>query len=343
VPQNTDSLPLHADRVLISVNPTAGSRSAQPMVDRLIELLRQRGFQTEILTELDTVAERANRWHTDGRLRALVGVGGDGTAAELANRVAAGVPLTMLPAGNENLLARYLNLGRAPETVCQTIADGALVRLDAGKAGQRIFLLMIGCGFDAEVVRRVHDRRTGHIRRRNYFKPIWDLTRSYEYPELRVYWGNGDVETCEVRPAPAAVRWLFAFNLPCYGGGLRLAPQADGADGLLDVCAFRRGSLWHALRYTAAVLLGRHQVMADCTMRRVRRLRVTSEAEVPYQLDGDPGGLLPVDVEVLPGRLALVVPATQAARFRGRVAGVDGHRREALVGEPPDPGVPGAR
>ncbi|MHC4177577.1 MAG: hypothetical protein ACYSWU_08725, partial [Planctomycetota bacterium] len=72
----------------------------------------------------------------------------------------------------------------------------------------------------------------------------------------------------------------------------------------------------HGLRYTAAVLLGRHQAMADCTTRRVRRLRITSEAEVPYQLDGDPGGFLPVDVEVLPGRLALVVPAAEAKRFQ---------------------------
>lgn len=314
--QNTSSsLPPEADRVLISVNLTAGPRSAQRRVDRLVQLLVERGFRTEILTELDAVAERANHWHAEGRLRTLVGVGGDGTAAELVNRIAPGVPLTMLPAGNENLLARYLKLGRTPEAVCRTIVDGALVRLDAGRAGQRIFLLMIGCGFDAEVVRRVHDHRTGHIRKRNYFKPILELIRSYEYPELRVYWGDGDTDAAQLQSPPAVVRWLFAFNLPCYGGGLRLAPRADCTDGLLDVCAFRRGSLWHGLQYTAAVLLGQHQAMADCTIRRVQRLRITSQAEVPYQLDGDPGGLLPVDVEVLSGRLALVVPARQAKRF----------------------------
>ena len=314
--QNTSSsLPPEADRVLISVNLTAGPRSAEPRVDRLAQLLAERGFRTEILTELDAVAERANHWHAERRLRTLVGVGGDGTAAELVNRIAPGVPLTMLPAGNENLLARYLKLGRTPEAVCRTIVDGALVRLDAGRAGHRIFLLMIGCGFDAEVVRRVHHHRTGHIRKRNYFKPILELIRSYEYPELRVYWGDGDTDAAQLQFPPAVVRWLFAFNLPCYGGGLRLAPRADGTDGLLDVCAFRRGSLWHGLQYTAAVLLGQHQGMADCTMRRVQRLRITSQAEVPYQLDGDPGGLLPVDVEVLAGRLALVVPARQAQRF----------------------------
>jgi diacylglycerol kinase family enzyme len=35
---------------------------------------------------------------------------------------------------------------------------------------------------------------------------------------------------------------------------------------------------------------------------------LTSEAEVPYQLDGDPGGILPLDLDILPGRLTLVIP-----------------------------------
>jgi len=300
-----------ADRVVISVNPIAGARSVQARVDRLVELLEQDGFQVEALTDLGAVADRANAYHAEGCLRALVGVGGDGTAAELVNRAEPGVPFTMLPSGNENLFARYLDLGSTPESVCRTITEGATLRLDAGRANGRIFLLMIGCGFDAEVVRRVHQRRTGHIRSRNYIKPILASIRSYQYPELRVYWDDQGAEA----GLPSAVRWLFAFNLPCYGGGLRLAPQADGTDGLLDACAFRRGSLWHGLRYAVGVFLRRHQRMADCTTCRVRRLRISAEAEVPYQLDGDPGGVLPVDVDVVPDRLNLVVPGWVAKSF----------------------------
>ena len=327
--QNTPFLPPDADRVLILVNPKAGARSPQTCVDRLAQLLEQQGFQTEILTDLSEVAGQANQWYTEGRLRALVGAGGDGTAAELVNRTLDGLPLTMIPFGNENLLAGYLDLGNTPESVCQTITDGALVRLDAGKANGRVFLLMASCGFDADVVRRVHQFRKGHIRSRNYIKPILESIRSYEYPELRVYWDElaspsetppAEQSPSETPPAeqspPLAARWLFAFNLPCYAGGLRLAPRADGTDGLLDVCAFRRGSLWHGLRYAGGVLLGRHPGMADCTTRRVRRLRITSEARVPYQLDGDPGGFLPVEIEAVPDRLTLVVPAVQAVEFR---------------------------
>jgi len=303
------------DRVVISVNPIAGARSAQAQVDRLMELLKQGGFRPEALSDLDAVADRANGYHAEGRLRALVGVGGDGTAAELINRTEPGLPFTMLPSGNENLFARYLGLGGTPESLCQTITEAVPLRLDAGRANGRVFLLMIGCGFDADVVRRVHLRRTGHIRSRNYFKPILASIRSYQYPQMRVYWDTGAAEV----GLPPVVRWLFAFNLPCYGGGLRLAPQADGTDGLLDVCAFRRGYLWHGLRYVGGVLLRRHYRMADCTVCRVRRLRIDADAEVPYQLDGDPGGVLPVEVEVVPRRLNLIVPASVAKELEGTV------------------------
>ena len=318
--QPAASLPPEANGVVISVNPIAGARSARPRVDRLAALLRDEGFHLEILTDLSAVADLANRWHVEGRLRALVGVGGDGTAAELVNRTEAGVPLTMLPSGNENLLARHLGLGASPESVCRTVADGKRIQLDAGKANDRIFLLMIGCGFDADVVRRVHGRRKGHIRTRDYFGPILESIRHYEFPELRLHWeqrapvsqppagGLPSTTPGGECPPPEVVRWLFAFNLPCYAGRLPLAPRASGDDALLDICAFRRGSLMSGLRYAAAVVLRQHHRLADCTMKQVRRLRITSDAEVPYQLDGDPGGLLPVDVEVAPNRLTMIVP-----------------------------------
>ena len=304
MPPDVPSMLPDADRVLISVSPMAERGSTQRRVEQLANLLQQQGFRTEIRTELGEVEELAAKWHADGDLRALVGVGGDGTAAELVNRTMPGVPLSLLPSGNENLLARHLGLGQTPESVARAVGEGTLARLDSGRANGRLFLLMVGCGFDADVVRRVHARRKGRVRSRDYFKPILQSIRSYEYPELRIYWGD-DSE-------PLTARWLFVFNLPCYGGGLRLAPEADGTDGWLDVCAFRRGSLCSGLRYAAAIGLGRHQTMADCTVRRAQRLRITSDAEAPYQLDGDPGGVLPLDIEVIPDRLTVVVPAREA-------------------------------
>jgi len=294
------------NKVVILVNPKAGAVSADDRVARLVDLLKKQRLDATVYHDLSPVAAEANRLHAAGELRALVAVGGDGTAAELVNRTQPGVPLTLLPAGNENLLARHFGLGPSPEECCQTLVAGQEIRLDAGQAGDRIFLLMLSCGFDANVVHALHTVRTGHINSASYLSPLLNTLQHYNYPELRVHWSDDGGEPV----ASDDVRWLFAFNLPCYGAGLQIAPEADAGDGLLDVCTFRNGGLLHWLLYAAAVLTGTHRQLADFAQRRCRRIRLTAEKPVPYQLDGDPGGFLPVQVDVLPGRLTLLVPKT---------------------------------
>jgi diacylglycerol kinase family enzyme len=300
---NTAAIARDADRVAILVNPKSGQADALPGAERLAVHLRAEGFQAELFTDLAAATTQANQWHAQGHLRALVGVGGDGTAAELVNRTPQGLPITLLPAGNSNLLARHFRLSKDPKALCHTISQGAVARVDAGTANGRLFLVVASCGFDAEVVRQVHAGRKGHVSDWSYFKPILHAIGSYEFPEIRVHWYAD-----EQADADLAARWVFAFNLPRYGGEFQIAPQADGSDGLLDVCCLGRGHFWSGLGYAAAILLGQHHRLPSCTMRRVRRLRITSDAAVPYQLDGDPGGLLPLEIEVLPGRITLVVP-----------------------------------
>ena len=269
----------------------------------------------EVFTDLGRVSDRANQLHQREKLRALVGVGGDGTAAELVNRTEPGVPITLLAAGTANLLSKYLRLGGKPDGLCETVLAGHLLRLDAGLADGRLFLVMVSCGFDADVVERVHahreekSRKGGHIGYLTYIKPIFDAIRSYKYPEIRVYCDESADGPLDEDMKPVVARWAFVFNLPCYGWGLPLTPDAVGTDGILDACTFAGGSLFAGLRYVAGAQCGaRHRRMADCRMLRGRRFRITSEEPVAYQLDGDPGGHLPLEVEILPGRLTLVVP-----------------------------------
>jgi diacylglycerol kinase (ATP) len=316
-------LPPELDRVLISVNPTAGRLEARPVANHLADRLRAQGLRPEIVEDLDAMADQAAHWQQCGQLRAVVAAGGDGTMAEIVNRTPPGSPAAVLPLGTENLLAKYLYGGRAPspEEVCQTIAAGRVAQLDAGRATSgpatavgkprgRLFLLMASAGLDADVVYRLEQTRRGHISHFSYFKPIWQAVRSYNYPELRI--DGGDVpDGSEVGPGDAGralARWMFLFNLPCYARGLAFTPRARGDDGMLDLCTFEKGSFWQGLKYLAAVLAHRHERLRDSRIQQVRWLRVESEVQVPYQLDGDFGGFLPLEIEVLPGRLTLLVP-----------------------------------
>jgi diacylglycerol kinase (ATP) len=151
--------------------------------------------------------------------------------------------------------------------------------------------------------------------------------RNYGYPDLRIVAETAEPSTGEDGSCESGsggrleyrARWAFAVNLPCYAGGLQVAPNAVGSDGLLDVTTFDKGSFWHGLRYVGLVALGWHQILSDCRSTRVKRVRIESNEEVPYQLDGDPGGTLPLDIEVLVERLTVLAPRARLVELGGQL------------------------
>jgi diacylglycerol kinase (ATP) len=300
-------LPEESRRVIISANPHAGARQRNDLIDRLVNELIAYGCDAQVTTDADELTELAEAWTASGDLRAVVAAGGDGTAAFVANRVPHQTPLALLPLGTENLLSKYLETTSDPVKLAETIALGSAVSLDAGQAGERLFLLMCGVGFDADVVRRVHAERKGHISHLAYAKPIFEAIRNYQYPEVHVTCRDAAGELQELN-----ARWVFVVNVPRYAGGLAISPDAEADDGLLNVCTFREGSFLNGLIYLSGVLFGQHQNWDDCGTMRASEVRITSTAEVPYQLDGDPGGVLPVEIKILPHRLSLLVCAAWA-------------------------------
>jgi diacylglycerol kinase (ATP) len=296
-----------ARQVLIGVNPKAGFQDRQVIVAAVGQELARRGFECRVFQDIDELAQEAAQLLAAGDLRAVVAAGGDGTIRLIADKTPPGTPLVVLPLGTENLLARYLEYSAGPEDLAALVAEGLAVRLDAGRANGSLFSLMAGCGFDADVVRRVHQSRRGHIHHLSWAKPIVDTIRKYDYPELRVQYAPADAAEDAELTEEITARWVFVVNLPRYAGGLVFSPQASGVDGLLDVCTFKEGSLWSGLMYLGGVMLGQHEGMQDFVRVQTRRLRVGAAGEVPYQLDGDPGGELPAEFGVQPGRLTMVV------------------------------------
>lgn len=309
----------HQKRVLVSLNPRAGARAGRPLANQLVERLAASGWETVVSSDIDEVIRTAQRWSRDDELRAVVAGGGDGTVGLLTNELAEGVPLAILPLGTENLLAKHLGVRADAEAVAEVIDGGQGVRMDAGEADGRMFLLMLGCGFDADVVRRVHAARRGHIHHLSYAMPILESICHYQYPALRI--------CCDGKTSQElSAKWAFVVNLPRYAGGLSLSPGADEFDGKLDVRTFRQGSLWHGLRYLTGVVLQQHEGWDDVEALKAETIRIESDGEAQYQLDGDPGGSLPVDIRVLPNRLTLLTPPAWIAAREENENGLEGEQ-----------------
>ena len=300
------ALPLTGRKIVIAYNPTAGSGDRQQRIDALVSKLFQADFEVVLCSHPDMLVEEVTQIATAGDLRGVITAGGDGTVALAINRLPAGIPLAIFPLGTENLLSRYLEHTADAERITALFREGKIAKLDAATANGRLFSLMASCGFDAEVVRRTHAARRGNIRHWSYIKPILTSLRTYNRPEMKVTIQHANTSETFV------CRWAFITNIPRYAGGLRFNPQAHSHDGLLDICLLKHGSIISGLRYLAGVAMGWHTSWSDVTLRQGTTIRIDSEEHVPYQLDGDPGGELPLEVHCLPERLSVIVTETWA-------------------------------
>ena len=94
--------------------------------------------------------------------------------------------------------------------------------------------------------------------------------------------------------------------------GLPLADTADPLVGRLERCRCRGGNLANGVLYWTPVLLRRHRRWRDTNVAVAKRIRIECDETVPYQIDGDPGGFLPLEIEVVPQRLNINVPEAWA-------------------------------
>ncbi len=294
-----DSTFPNARTVLISLNPRSGSGGRSAVVEQLVNELKLRHYLVEMISDLNLLKQRTDELQQLRELRVVVAAGGDGTVNLLVNELPADTPLAILPLGTENLMAKYLQLTADGTRLARLIDEGFTVRLDAGIANGKFFLVMASCGFDADVVQRLHEGRTGNIRHWSYIKPILAALRQYRYPPIRL--------TVDDQAPLITAKWAFVFNVPRYAMNLPIVHDADPSDGQLDLCSFSRGKWMRGLLYLFSVITCQHRRWKKNRVLRFRRLRIEADEPVYYQLDGDPGGKLPLEIRVQPGYLNLLV------------------------------------
>ncbi len=298
-----------AVRIIIFTSPKAGSGAGRDQIPKLQTLLEEAGASVTIAHSVDLLMDSVgDDLEGDAERPIVVAAGGDGTLALAAQSVPPDVPLVPMPMGTENLLAKHFVHRADAGSVCSVIRFGDQVSLDAGLATSaegrankqpRLFLIMASCGFDAEVVRGMHLTRRGHINRFSYAKPIVRALFRYQFPKLRV--------RVDGQPIPDSA-WCMVFNISRYATNLKIEPDAKGDDGKLDLIALEKGSLLSGLRYLGGVVTGRHLNMNDVNRQRGCVIELDSDARVPYQLDGDYVGHLPLRIEIKPARVQLLIP-----------------------------------
>lgn len=317
-------------KVLLVHNPNSGAADRSRLLSQLQADLTECNLVVQVETSLERLESCFRQPEFIRQVRTVISAGGDGTASAVASRIPREVPITLFPLGTENLLARWLGASADVAATVTAVKELNLVQMDAADANGKLSLIMIGVGYDAEVVHQVHSRRTGHITKWAYGFPMLISAMQYPFSALTIKaydWTNlvPDDPTLELPRLPQPEKlaseagydsdplawsapWLFVANLPNYAGGLSIVPYARSDDGYLCAATFQRGAAIPGLVYAASIYLRQHTRLADYRAVRAKRFVIESHLPVRFQVDGDDGGSLPLEIRVLPNRVCLVKP-----------------------------------
>jgi diacylglycerol kinase (ATP) len=297
------------DAPVIIVNPTAGSGRAAKLLPWIRERLAHRpDAELHITGHPGEAEELAARAADDGCDR-VVAVGGDGTIQEVVNGILgadARPAVGIVPVGSGNDLARSLGLPADPAEAW-TVAIGRVTRtIDAalatnGERRQRWFASAGGIGFDAQVAAAMSARRGWQAGRAGYLLTTLTELRRFDNRRLRLVLDGAPLECRALLVAIA--------NGPYYGGGMRIAPDAEPDDGWLDLCVVGDVSRLTAIRELPNLYRGTHVRNPAVSLHRVRLVEIEGDGETHSHLDGEPFGSIPLRVEVHPG--VLEVAATR--------------------------------
>lgn len=297
--QPQDNLHQTQPWVAIQRNPRSGAGLQGKPIRNLIAELRRLGLRPRLYSKREELDKAVNDPIARESLKGIVAAGGDGTLLDVMNRHP-NVPIAILPLGTENLCAKYLGMKRDGRQIANVVAQGKTVRFDVGRLGRQRFMVMASVGFDASVIHTVHAARKGHISRWTYIKPISYCLTQYRYPKVRVFIDD------ETEPTVGSL--VVIANLPSYALGLKVASNARGDDGQLDVRVMQRGSIFHMFRYLGLIYYRWHEQVRDVVSLKGKRIRIESDEPVPIQIDGDPAGFTPVEINVEANVGELFVP-----------------------------------
>jgi len=283
------------------VNPSSGRGTGRANLDRIRILASKLGAGLCVSRKVGDLAEQARRAAEDGVERLLV-AGGDGTMHHAVQGLAGtSCALGVIPLGSGNDLAGTLGIPPDVDAAVERAVSGVVRRIDLARVGETYSVSYAGVGFDSEVTRYANEMKIlrGPL---IYFYAVIHTLVTFVPPRMRIVHDAGEFE--------GRVMFTVVSNLPRFGGGMRIAPEARIDDGLLDLVIVKEVPKPVLLSIFPKVYNGRHVGHPAVRIVRTRRAEITIDRTMTMYGGGEPLRVVeagePVAVEVVPGGLGVV-------------------------------------
>jgi len=303
-------------RPLVVCNPSAGGgRTSRnwPAISAALETAIG-PFEPAISKAPNTIPGIVRRALAEAP-RLVIAVGGDGTTSDVVNgaigpdgRMAEGAAIGIVPTGTGRDLPRSLGWSGDLRDAVARIASGRVRKIDAGRLASgnhvRHFCNIASCGISAAIAEAAANatvaRRLGP---KNLFllKTVTTLA-AYRFQKVRIEVDDAVDRTLDIALVAIA-------NGGWFGGGMKVAPGADLADGRFDIVVVRGDTKVQLIGNLSRIYDGTHVAHRAVEVLRGARVTLTpldvAARPVFIEADGESAGRLPATFSILPAAVSL--------------------------------------
>lgn len=288
-------------RALIIYNPSSGRSKLKNSLDKLISELDEVGIHADLLeTKLETEPSTYIQPRIDKSITDVIAVGGDGTLNHVLNGIKdCDVTLNIIPAGTGNDFVKNIDIGGALEEQIDTILKGKEIKIDVGICNEQLFLNGVGLGFGGQIVSDMLIKKSWLSGHAKYYFFVLRILATFKAISLKLIIDSNQLNENLIL--------LTIANGTTFGGGFRLAPDADIFDGLLDICMI--GDISPVKRFLNIHKLsnGTHGKLGDVKFEKTKSITIEENPYILGEIDGEPLGHPPFNIKLLPDYLKIRV------------------------------------
>lgn len=292
-------------KLLLLVNPYSGSGKSLAACEYLKKQLTDYTFSTIVSQYKGHFADFLSKEDLNQYEKIIV-FGGDGTMHEVTNGIAEkGLtpPMLLFPCGGGKALNHDIN---------NLDWESSLQKFKANNTKQiDIFKLQFANSTDTQPLYGFNVIGWGLVSYINATaeKLRWVGGLRYSLAAIIHIFKNPSFEA-KVVVDDEVFTGKFCFVLACNtqhtGKAMKIAPLAVLDDGLLDVLVIKHVPFYHLLRLFPLIFSGKHIHSPLVIYKKARKFSIDAEP-LPLVLDGEVKGQTPLQAEVLPNRLNMIV------------------------------------
>lgn len=295
---------------MLIINPSSGKGARKELQPELEQSLSQ-SFD-EVETRLTEGEGDATKWAKEASMEGYDGVvvvGGDGTVNEGITGLAEGnheILFGFIPLGTANDLARALGISLDPETAAKELADFTSRKIDIAKINDRYFCNVAAIGSIPSAVMETSSEEKSKF---GFFAYIKDGMRAIMQDKQYTYTiVIDDDETLEI-----STKVIIVALTNSVGSFENMVAEATPDDGLLHVMTLKDENLLTELPGMIQELNGGYISDANNIIHyNVKKVAISvaddTDKKVKANIDGETGPSLPIEIEVLPSFIDVMVP-----------------------------------